>query len=53
MNTEEPSLFSLMILGGLQKKSHVYYGTVPGPVKTRRRAQGRVAKASRKANRGR
>lgn len=50
MNSTEPSLFSLMILGALQKKSHVYMGTVPAAVKTKRRAAGRVAKATRKAN---
>lgn len=49
----EPDLYSLMILGGLQKKGHVYYGTVPVAVKKTRRTQGKVAKASRKANRGR
>ena len=53
MNTAEPSLYSLMILSGLQKHSHVYMGTVPAKVKTIRRAAGKVAKASRKANRGR
>lgn len=47
----EPSLWSILILRGLQKKPQ-YEGTVPKHVKARRRAQGRVAKQSRKKNRG-
>ena len=39
----------LFALGKMGK--HVYEGTVPAKVKAKRRAQGRVAKASRKRNR--
>lgn len=41
----------LVILRALQKKPHVYAGTVPAKVKQRRRAAGRVAKQQRKINR--
>lgn len=55
MNTAEPSLYSLVILRALNLKrlDNVYMGTVPKSVKVSRRAAGKVAKASRKANRGR
>lgn len=35
-----------------QGKYRIYEGTVPAKVKARRRAAGKVAKASRKVNRG-
>jgi hypothetical protein len=42
------------ILSGLYEKSKSpYEGTVPAHVKAKRRARGKVAKASRKLNRGR
>jgi hypothetical protein len=43
----------LQWLTALERRGHVYAGTVPGHVKARRRAKDRVAKASRKTNRGR
>ena len=46
----EPSMYQLAILTALQFKP-VYLGTVPAHVKARRRAAGKVAKASRKKNR--
>ena len=46
-----PTSYALMILGALQKKP-MYAGTVPTHVKAHRRAAGRVAKQSRKVNRG-
>lgn len=35
-----------------RKQKHSYQGTVPAHVKAKRRARGKVAKASRKVNRG-
>ncbi len=46
-----PSLYQVTILAALQDRQ-MYAGTVPAHVKARRRAQGRVAKHSRKVNRG-
>lgn len=51
--TSEPSKYSLAILQGLQQGKHVYAGTVPAHVKGRRRARGKVARLSRRVNRGR
>lgn len=45
------SPYQLAILNGLQTKV-VYQGTVPAHVKARRRAANKVARASRRANRG-
>lgn len=44
--------YQVAILNGLQAK-HVYQGTVPAHVKDRRRAVGKVARQSRRVNRGR
>lgn len=54
MTVVEPSSWALMVLSALNKKpaGAVYLGTVPGHVKALRRARGKVAKASRKLNRG-
>ena len=43
--------FQLAILNGLQSKV-VYEGTVPAHVKARRRAANKVARRSRRINRG-
>lgn len=40
------------ILLALQNKAHIYAGTVPYVVKQERRRKNRVAKRSRKINRG-
>ena len=50
--TPEPSRFQRTILGALQAK-HVYAGTVPAAEIARRRAANKVARASRRQNRGR
>lgn len=48
-----PNSYALAILMGLQRKgAHIYEGTVPSHVKARRRAKNKVARQSRKANRG-
>jgi hypothetical protein len=47
----EPSSYEYAILKGLQSKQ-LYQGTVAANVKAGRRARGKVAKASRKGNRG-
>jgi hypothetical protein len=47
-----PSPYSLAILSGLQGK-HVYGGTVPPAKVARRRAANKVARKSRRQNRGR
>lgn len=46
------SSYARAILMALQGK-HVYQGTVPNHVKSRRRAASKVARASRRVNRGR
>lgn len=46
-----PSPYALRILEALQAK-HVYAGTVPAAVVARRRCAGRVARKSRRLNRG-
>lgn len=46
------SPYSLAILRGLQSKP-VYQGTVPAATVAKRRAANRVARASRRMNRGR
>ncbi len=46
-----PTSHQLAILKALQGK-HVYMGTVSAKVKKQRRARGKVAKASRRINRG-
>lgn len=45
--------FQRKILAGLNNlNKHVYAGTVPDKTKAKRRAKNKVAKASRKKNRG-
>ncbi|MGY1946630.1 hypothetical protein [Nocardia asiatica] len=39
------------ILHGLQRKKHMYEGTVPEQVKAKRRAKNKVARKSRRNNR--
>lgn len=46
-----PSSYEYATLKGLQNMA-LYQGTVQGNVKASRRARGRIAKASRKGNRG-
>lgn len=46
------TVLGLRFLGALERRGHVYAGTVPHDVKVKRRARGKVAKASRKQNRG-
>lgn len=52
----EPSSYAIAILLGIQSKlqrgEHVYEGTVPASVIARRRARNKVARLSRRANRG-
>jgi len=45
-------MYQQNILAALQAK-HVYAGTVPAHVKAKRRAANKVARASRRVNRGR
>ena len=54
MTNTEPSTFSLAILTGLSRKhsGEIYQGTVPTKVKRARRAANKVAKVSRRKNRG-
>ncbi|MFE7744417.1 hypothetical protein [Nocardia sp. NPDC057455] len=40
------------ILHGLQRMRHMYEGTVPEHVKAKRRAKNKVARKSRRNNRG-
>lgn len=47
----EPSSYEYATLKGLQSMA-LYQGTVQGNVKASRRARGKIAKASRKGNRG-
>jgi len=47
----QPSSYEFAILKSLQGR-RLYQGTVSDGVKTSRRARGKTAKASRKANRG-
>lgn len=47
----QPSSYEFAILKALQSKV-LYQGTVPAAVKASRRARDKVAKASRKVNRG-
>ena len=49
--TTEPSTYEFAILRGLQNRK-LYQGTVEPGVKSTRRARGKVAKLSRKVNRG-
>lgn len=49
---ETPEPNQLRILAALQGFRHIYAGTVPTKVKARRRAANRVARASRRKNRG-
>ena len=49
--TTQPSSYEFATLKGLQSMA-LYQGTVQGNVKASRRASGKIAKASRKANRG-
>lgn len=60
--TQRPSLYSRMILAGLQPPAswsgrrngkHVYAGTVPHAEVQRRRAANKAARASRRRNRRR
>jgi hypothetical protein len=41
----------LAFLHFMERRGHVYSGTVPAYVKAKRRAKNRVARASRRANR--
>lgn len=50
MTSDGPTMYSLLILRGLQDKPQ-YQGTVPAAEKARRRAAGKVAKQQRKRNR--
>jgi len=51
--SEEPdSLYQLYTMHGLRDGKHVYAGTVTRSDRDRRRAKNRVAKKSRKRNRG-
>lgn len=52
LDDEGPSDYSLAILAALQKKQHVYMGTVSASTKNRRRAKNRVARKNRRINRG-
>ncbi|HUX70851.1 MAG TPA: hypothetical protein VMV41_10105 [Cellulomonadaceae bacterium] len=52
MSTTESTPFQKRILFALQDRP-LYGGTVPAHVIAKRRAAGKVAKASRKQNRGR
>jgi hypothetical protein len=47
----EPSKYELAILGALQHRK-LYQGTVPDKDIASRRTRGKIAKASRKGNRG-
>ena len=49
--TREPSKYELAILGALQSR-RLYQGTVSDKDKVARRTRGRIAKISRKGNRG-
>ena len=49
--TREPTSYEYATLKGLQHKQ-LYQGTVPANVKASRRVRGKIAKASRKVNRG-
>lgn len=49
--TREPSSYEYATLKGLQRMQ-LYQGTVPAKVKAGRRTRGKIAKASRKGNRG-
>lgn len=46
----EPTDYQSAVLVGLQGKSHVYQGTVPGVEVTRRRARNRAARRARRGN---
>jgi hypothetical protein len=49
----EPTSYQLAILGGLNRTGrHIYGGTVAQHVVDRRRAANKVARASRRHNRG-
>lgn len=48
-----PFAYGNMILAGPQHKSHVYQGTVDPVTVSERRARNRVARKSRRINRGR
>lgn len=52
--TEEggPTSYQLAVFAGLQRLPHVYAGTARPEAVSRRRAKNRVARASRRANRG-
>ena len=47
------SRFQQAILGGLQQGKHVYGGTVPPATIAKRRAANKIARRSRRQNRGR
>jgi hypothetical protein len=50
---DRPNVYATLILLAMNKlHMHMYEGTVPPHVKARRRAKHRVAKQSRKVNRG-
>jgi hypothetical protein len=46
-----PHNYGNMILAGLQRKAHIYQGTVDAGVVQKRRADNRVARRSRRINR--
>lgn len=49
----KPSRYAIAVLLALPRMGkHVYSGTVPGHVKAKRRAANRVARTSRRLNRG-
>ncbi|SKP53931.1 hypothetical protein [Mycobacteroides abscessus] len=50
MSSREPSAFSFLVLGALQKRP-MYEGTVPAAVVADRRRRNRVARRSRRINR--
>jgi hypothetical protein len=47
-----PNPYERFILLGLQRKPHVYGGTVPYGEKLRRRRKNRLARVARRINRG-
>ncbi|SKM28739.1 hypothetical protein [Mycobacteroides abscessus] len=50
MSSREPSAFSFLVLGALQKRP-MYEGTVPAAVVADRRRRNRAARRSRRINR--
>jgi hypothetical protein len=50
---QEPTEYEKLILAGLQRKPHIYQGTVPYQVVLARRAKNKAARQSRRVNRSR